>query len=177
MNDRALEERYLELIERNRGRVARMCRAWTRAPADFEDLRSEILLQLWRSLPSFDGRASENTWVYQVALNVAFQFGRTTQRQRKRLDRLEREPRAESLEADQPARLQERERLERLGRALAALPPGDRALITLALEELPYAQIAEVTGLSESHVGVKLHRIKKHLAQSLVKEEASHGRG
>jgi RNA polymerase sigma-70 factor (ECF subfamily) len=175
--DQALEERYLDLIDHNRGRLARLCRAWTRTAPDFEDLRSEILLQLWRSLPSFDGRASENTWLYQVALNVAFQFGRTAQRQRRRLERLEREPKTESREADQPARLEADERIERLTRALATLAPGDRALITLALEELSYAQIAEVTGLSESHVGVKLHRIKKHLAQRLVEEEASHGRG
>ena len=52
-----------------------------------------------------------------------------------------------------------------------AVPPADRALVTLWLEELSYAQISEVTGLSESHVGVRLHRIRKRLAEELNGKE------
>ena len=166
-----LEPRYLELIERNRGRIGRLCRAWTRTGADFEDLRSEILLQLWRSLPSFDGRASENTWLYRVALNVAFQFGRQARRRRDRQIRLEREPLSQAHEPLPTERLETQERLDRLARAVADLPPADRALVTLWLEELPYSQISEVTGLSESHVGVRLHRIRKRLAEELNGKE------
>jgi len=39
----------------------------------------------------------------------------------------------------------------------------------LYLEDLSYRQIAEVTGLTESHVGVKLHRLKKAFIERYVK--------
>jgi RNA polymerase sigma-70 factor (ECF subfamily) len=170
-----LEPRYLELIGRNQGRIGRLCRAWSRTRAEFDDLRSEIYLQLWRSLPSFDARSSEDTWLYRVALNVAFQFGRHAGRRRDRLDRLEREAPPEACEAPLSARLEEQERLDRLTRAVADLPPADRALVALWLEELPYERIAEVTGLTANHVGVRLHRIKRKLAERLGMEEHAHG--
>jgi RNA polymerase sigma-70 factor, ECF subfamily len=169
-----LEPRYLDLIERNRGRIGRLCRAWSRTRADAEDLRSEIYFQLWRALPSFDERAGEDTWLYRVALNVAFQFGRHARRDRDRLERLEREPSPQVQEPPSTARLEERERLDRLARAVAALPPADRALVALWLEELPYETIARITGLTATHVGVRLHRIKKKLAEQLGEEERAH---
>ncbi len=171
-----LELRYLDLVERNQGRLGRLCRAWSRTRADFDDLRSEVLYQLWRSLPSFDGRAGEDTWLYRVALNVVFQFGRQARRRRDHLERLEREPSPDQHEPPPSAGLEQQERLDRLARAVADLPPADRALVALWLEELPYAQIAEVTGLTESHVGVRLHRITKTLTARLTKEEHEHVR-
>jgi RNA polymerase sigma-70 factor, ECF subfamily len=174
VNRNELEPRYLDLIERNQGRIGRLCRAWSRTRADFEDLRSEVLLQLWRSWPSFDERASEDTWLFRVALNVAFQLGRHARRHKDGLDRLERESPTQVQESPPSARLEQQERLERLTRAVADLPPLDRALVALWLEELPYGQIADVTGLSVTHVGVRLHRIKKKLAERLAREELAH---
>lgn len=169
-----MEPRYLDLIERNQGRIGRLCRAWSRTRADFEDLRSEVLLQLWRSWPSFDERASEDTWLFRVALNVAFQLGRHTRRHKDGLDRLEREPLAVDHELPPSVRFEHQERLDRLTSAVADLPPLDRALVALWLEELPYGQIAEVTGLTVTHVGVRLHRIRKKLAERVAREELAH---
>jgi RNA polymerase sigma-70 factor (ECF subfamily) len=170
------EQGYLDLIERNQGRISRLSRAWSRSTPDFEDLRSEILFQLWRSWPSFDGRSSEDTWLFRVALNVAFQFGRKARRQRDRIERLERESGPEPHEPPPSAHLEERERLECLSRAVSSLAPGDRALVALWLEELPYQQMAEVTGLSENQIGVRLHRIKKKLAERVAEEGRVHER-
>lgn len=39
----------------------------------------------------------------------------------------------------------------------------DRSLILLSLDRLGYGEIAEITGLSESSIGVRLHRIKQQL--------------
>ena len=49
------------------------------------------------------------------------------------------------------------------------LNDSDKALITLYLEELPYKQIAEVTGITENHVAVKIKRIKKKLLNCINK--------
>ena len=169
------ERRFLGLLERNRDRVERICRSWTAGAADRDDLRAEIHYQLWRSLPSFDGQSSEDTWLFRVALNTALLQARRRDRRRER-------PVAETVEiaaAGEPGaapaahrHLEEDERRRRLLAAVHALPPVDRTLVTLWLEELPYAEIAEITGLTESHVGVRLHRARKRLAAQLTAGEA-----
>lgn len=158
------ESRFLDLVQRNRGRVERLCRAYARSSADLDDLRSEVWLQLWRALPSFDGRASEDTWLYRVALNTAMLHGRREGTRRLAHDELERESSAPvSSGAWGEQQLERRQQLERLHQALRRLDPADRAVVALHLEELSYRQIAEVTGLSESNVGVRLHRIRARL--------------
>ena len=52
-------------------------------------------------------------------------------------------------------------------KAIRALPELDRALISLHLDGYAHAEIAEVTGLTESNVRVRVHRIKKHLITTL----------
>jgi RNA polymerase sigma-70 factor (ECF subfamily) len=51
--------------------------------------------------------------------------------------------------------------------AVRALAPADRALVLLYLDGLGYADMADVIGISESNVGVRLNRIKKLLAARL----------
>lgn len=171
--DESHKRRFLDLMERNRGRVERLCRAYARSPADLDDLRSEVWLQLWRALPSFDGRASEDTWLYRVALNTVMLHGRREGTRRRASEALEREPWRPAALAPSAGteRIERQRRLERLQEALRRLDPAQRALVTLHLEELPYRQIAEVTGLSESNVGVRLHRIRTRLKRWLDEDE------
>jgi RNA polymerase sigma-70 factor (ECF subfamily) len=172
-----LETRYLDLIARNQGRIDRLCRAWSRTPTDRDDLRSEVLLQLWRSLPSFDGKASEDTWLYRVALNVAMLSVRRERSRRERVETWERTAAPPPPETAPPEQLERRERVERLMQAVAALAPGDRALVTLVLEDIPRARIAEIIGITENHVGVRVHRLKQKLARLMAEaQEVDHGR-
>jgi RNA polymerase sigma-70 factor (ECF subfamily) len=46
----------------------------------------------------------------------------------------------------------------------------DKMLVTMHLDERSYREMADVLGISESNVGVKLHRVKKALAQWLAEE-------
>ena len=62
--------------------------------------------------------------------------------------------------------------LERLYAAIRRLPKTDAALVLLSLDDLSYRQMAEVLGISESNVGVKLSRAKKALGE-LMKEQSN----
>ena len=55
--------------------------------------------------------------------------------------------------------------MERLYRAIRRLSKTDAALVLLYLDELSHREIAEVLGISENHVGVKLHRARKALGE------------
>ena len=167
------EQEFLALIRDNDARLRRICRVYAREPDARKDLYQEIMFQLWRSLPSFTGASSIDTWVYRVALNTALtQSRRRSLRSETSLDEelgggSERMHSslgiaAETLELD--------EQSERLYAAIDRLDSADRMLVTMYLDDRSYREMAEVIGISESNVGVKLHRIKKALARSLAEE-------
>jgi RNA polymerase sigma-70 factor (ECF subfamily) len=54
--------------------------------------------------------------------------------------------------------------------AIAQLDAVDRMLVTMYLDERSYREMADVLGISESNVGVKLHRIRKALGRMLTEE-------
>ncbi len=156
-------------VREHAGLVLRVARAYTVNEEDREDLAQEILLQLWCSLPRFEGRAKESTWIYRVALNTALAWRRADARRRQRFTPL---LEVEDIPVDEAARrtrLDNEEALARLYAAIRALPKVDAALVMLHLDGLSYRETAEVLGISESNVGVKLTRARKALAD-LMKE-------
>jgi RNA polymerase sigma-70 factor (ECF subfamily) len=160
------ETLFREWLAEHRGAVLKVARAYTVTPEDCQDLAQEIFLQVWRSLPRFRGEAGSTTWCYRVALNTALGWHRK-ERLRQTLQRPL--PDVENLPA--PARqTAERDLVERLYAAIRRLPGADAALLLLHLDGLSYRQMAEVLGVSEGNVGVKLNRAKKALSD-LMKEQ------
>jgi RNA polymerase sigma-70 factor (ECF subfamily) len=156
------ETLFREWLAEHRGAVLKVARAYTATPEDCQDLAQEILLQVWRSLPQFRGEASSATWCYRVALNTALGW-RRKERLRRTLQRPL--PDVENVPARQTPDL-----VEHLYAAIRRLPGADAALLLLHLDGLSYRQVAEVLGVSEGNVGVKLNRAKKALSE-LMKEQ------
>ena len=164
------EQKFLTLVRENDGRLRHICRVYGRDAEARKDLYQEIMFQLWRSLPSFAGASSIDTWVYRVALNTALTHARRrpvhpeTSLDEDHIEAADLA--AESAAADDTLDLSEQS--ERLYAAIDRLGEVDRMLVTMYLDDRSYREMAEVIGISESHVGVKLHRIKKSLARSLA---------
>jgi len=165
-----LEALFKSHISEHGGLVLKVARAYTFAAEDCQDLVQEILLQVWRSLPQFEGRASISTWLYRVALNTSLGWRRQQEpRRASQLALLEMEAQS-SADWDVAENLERREMVERLYAAIRQLPKTDAALVLLYLDDLSYQQMAEVLGISESNVGVKLNRAKKSLADLMHEE-------
>lgn len=163
-SQQALFKRWLEL---HSGLIFKVARAFAPGDADRDDLAQEILLQLWRSLPRFEGRAKESTWIYRVALNTALAWHRNENKHRATQTTL---PAIEEIPDPGDSAARERsEQVARLYAAIRRLPKVDVALLLLYLDDLSYREIADVIGISETNVGVKLNRARKTLA-SLMKE-------
>jgi RNA polymerase sigma-70 factor (ECF subfamily) len=79
-----LESLFKSWLTENYGAVLKVARAYTRTTEDWQDLAQEILLQVWRSLPRFQGKASASTWSYRVALNTALGWHRIEHRRHAR---------------------------------------------------------------------------------------------
>lgn len=141
---------------------------------DRHDLLQELMLAVWRAVPAFQGGAQASTFIYRVAHNAALTWRRTRTNYRRRIDHLETlavaaEPAPSALHDDDA---REREGLEHVYAAIRKLPPLDRSIVLLHLDGQAYAQIAEIHGLTESNVGVRLNRLKQKLTASL--EEIVH---
>lgn len=166
-----LESLFKKCLIEHGGTVLKVARAYTRTAEDCQDLAQEILLQAWRSLPQFQGKASASTWFYRVALNTALSWRRKEhprqahQRPVLEVDNLS------IVGLDSAQQAIHREAVERLYAAIRQLPKTDAALLLLYLDEFSYRQMADVLGISESNVGVKLNRAKKALGE-LMKEES-----
>lgn len=159
-------------LKQHSGLVFKVARAFAPGDADRDDLVQEILLQLWRSLPRFEGKAKESTWIYRVALNTALAWRRGENKRR-----AAQTPSLALDELPEPDDLDRRERAELVANLYAAvrrLPKVDAALVLLYLDDLSYREMAEVLGISATNVGVKLNRARKTLAELM--KEVPHGR-
>lgn len=157
-------------LEENGASVMKVARAYTLTNEECQDLAQEILLQAWRSLSQFQGKASAATWFYRVALHTAMNWHRKDRPRRTRQQPLIEVQVIDPGGSDSSEQIQQRETVEQLYQAIAQLPQTDAALVLLYLDELSYREIAEVLGISENHVGVKLNRAKKALT-TLMKSE------
>jgi RNA polymerase sigma-70 factor (ECF subfamily) len=155
----AVRARLIGWHEQWGGAVARLVAASEANPAHRQDLEQEVWIALWRALPQFEGRCSDRTFVFRVAHNVA-----ATAALKGARDWLKRAVPLEDVQLDdgldREAALDQQKQLARLHSLIARLLPLDRETLLLWLEGLPAAEIAQVTGLSASHVATKVHRIK-----------------
>ena len=143
----------------------KVARAYAMGVADQADLFQEMALQLWRSLPAFRGQAADSTWIYRVCLNTAMTWRRGATRRERGLVPGADVSRLSAAAASPAEDATQRDLLEKLYAAIHTMPGFDRALILMTLDGLAYREIAEVTGLTENHVGVALTRARKRLAE------------
>lgn len=170
MPDENLESLFRTWLIEHQGTVLKVARAYTLTIEDCQDLAQEILLQAWLSLPRFEARSNVSTWFYRVALNTALSWHRQEHRRRRHSAAIE-IANVPIVAPEGAEQLMQREAVERLYTALRQLPKTDAALVLLSLDDFTYRQIAEVLGISENHVGVKLNRARKALSE-LLKDDS-----
>jgi RNA polymerase sigma-70 factor (ECF subfamily) len=162
--DEGQKSLFMTWLDEHSSSVLKVARAYALTSDECQDLAQEILLQAWRSLPNFEGKANAATWFYRVALHTAMNWKRKDNPRRSRQQPLLEVQTIETEGCDSAEQAQQRETVEQLYNAIHQLPKTDAALVLLYLDELSYREMAEVLGISESNVGVKLNRAKKALS-------------
>lgn len=158
-----------EWLSTHRGVFFKVVRAYAADPADRDDLFQEIALQVWRSVPKYRGDCSVPTWIYRVSLYTAIAWSR---RESNRVQGTE--PLGDGHGALSEGSALQDDRLKWLYDQIARLNPIDRSVGLLLLDGYRYREIAEILGITENHVGVKINRIKKHLTTQRMEDE-NHG--
>jgi len=175
MQNAARRDVFIRLMEQYEPALRRLASAYAAQQADREDLFQDIAVGLWQAIPSFRGDASERTWLYRIAHNVAITSS-TRQRTRGRKE----EPMPEAFDAPSAAISSEQEVLLAEKRALLldgirGLSALDRQIALLHLEGLNHAQIEEISGMSQSAIASRLSRLRDKLKDIILKSgRASH---
>ena len=146
-------------------------------PEDAEDTMQDVLLKSIPHLAKFESSRALAVWLYKVARNRCISNRRgdkNSQAKNISLDELMPDGRelAELL-SNTPgpeAAALHHETAEHLRQAVLAVPPGYRMVLVLHdMEELSTAEVAQITGLREGTVRVRLHRarllVRRHLAE------------
>lgn len=162
-----MEKEFLQIIKGNQGIIHKVCNMYCDTEEDRSDLFQEIVAQLWKAFPTFRNESKITTWMYRVALNTAITSFKKNKR-RPDQNQLTHEN-FQVADVNQEAETEEDIRL--LHHAVARLTGIEKSIILLFLENKKYEEIADITGITQNYVRVKMNRIKKKLKKLMDKEE------
>lgn len=152
------EQVFKNWLDQYKAVLFKIIRAYAYTEADQDDLFQEITIQVWHSIPSFRQESSVATWLYRISLNIAIKW---TKKERKHSEAKESLDNVQHILQDNKTPVDER--LIWLYNEIAKLDEIDRSIALLLLEGFSYKEMAAIAGISESNIGVKINRIKKHL--------------
>jgi len=162
-----LEREFLQIIKKNQGIIHKVCNIYCDDQEDRNDLFQEIVAQLWKSFPSFREESKFSTWMYRVALNTAITSFKKTKRRpdqnRLTFDNFQVKDENYNIEIE--------EEIKNLHKAVAQLTGVEKSIVLLFLENKKYEEIAEITGITQNYVRVKMNRIKTKLKKFMETEE------
>ena len=142
-------------------KVFRICMGYVNDTDKAKDLAQETFIKIWQQLPKFRNESSIGTWIFRIASNTCL---RQIQKDNKM-------PKSElPLEVkDNILETNIEKNTQFLYQCISELQEVERIIISLELEDMNQKEIAQIVGLSEGNVRVKIHRIKEKLTQKFKK--------
>jgi RNA polymerase sigma-70 factor (ECF subfamily) len=137
-------------------KVFRLCMGYVNDHDLAQDLAQETFISVWKQLPKFRNDSGIGTWIFRIASNNCL----------RQLEKQKRHPKSElPLNLADEKQLSLEPEIQYLYKCISELPETDRIIISLELEEVKQAEIANILGLSEANIRVKIHRIKEILTK------------
>lgn len=164
-----MKEEFLKILSDYQGILHKVSLIYFKNKSDREDNLQEIIYQLWKSFPNLKKHHSIGSFIYAVSINTSISRVR-------KLSRIEYRETVPEIpdKSDITGKISMNDSLQLLLNAIHKLDDIDKSIMLLYLEEKSYDEIAEIIGISKSHVGVKINRAKKALKQNLKIQ--SHGK-
>jgi RNA polymerase sigma factor (sigma-70 family) len=156
---------FQEIFQANSRKIYHLCYGYTGDEDTANDLMQETFLKVWQNLDKFRNQSMISTWIYRIAVNTCLSHLRVDKRQAK--DELT----DNIIESIAEEHSEKNEQVALLYRCIAQLEENERIIITMVLDEVPYAEIATIAGISEGNLRVKIHRIKQKLTELYTKYE------
>jgi len=146
------------MMLRYRGLLFSVCRRYSSAGLEVDDLLQETTLALWNLRKELFGitlAPRQAAWIWRVARSTCIDL------RRKRSHNLT------PLPDDYDAPAEDTTLHDALHELIAQLPEPDRTIVTMHLEGYEYKEIGRKTGMTKNHVGIRLMRIKEKLREQM----------
>ncbi|MBX2828020.1 MAG: RNA polymerase sigma factor [Flavobacteriaceae bacterium] len=155
---------FATLVERYKDYVFTIVIRVVKVREEAEEVAQDTFIKAYESLESFRGESKFSSWLYSIAYRKALDRVRKNKRQQT-TDLLEEITEGDAGNIDNALQLMEsQERKEKIRQSIMQLPEIDATLITLYyFEDQSVKEIAQVTGLSEDNIKIKLYRSRKKL--------------
>jgi RNA polymerase sigma-70 factor (ECF subfamily) len=155
---------FISLIEQHQGIIFKVSKMYCDKEECRQDLFQDILVQLWQSYSSFNNNSKFSTWMYRVALNTAIaQFKKEIKKPEESV------PDVPTNILEDDSYKEKENQIKIVQKAISKLNKAEKAIIILYMDDYSYEEVAEITGITTSNVGVKINRIKTKL-QKILKE-------
>lgn len=156
------EEKIEQLLNDYGNSIFRMCFLYLKDYHLAEDAAQETFIKAMYSYNSFQGKASEETWLTQIAINTCKNIMRTNWF---RLSRNELKEDVQNLDNSFEIIIEE----DSLSKAIMRLRADDRKIILLYYyQELSMKEIAQIIGKNENVVIQRVNRARGRLKKILL---------
>lgn len=160
------ETYFKQIYAQNKDRIYRICCSYHGDSDARKDIFQEVIANMWRGLDNFKGQAAVSTWIFRITVNTCLGFARKHNKKNKLHVKLnDDELQQVGDPTDHTAKREMESDIQFLFSCLNQLPMAERTIISLLLEGLDYSEIADVCGLSQGNIRVKVHRSKTLLKQ------------
>lgn len=149
------EQEFAKMVKTHKSTIYTVCYMFSNNEDEVADLFQEVLIRVWRGLPSFNGHSDIKTWIYRIALNTCISIDRKKKRHSKTELSM-----SINLFEDKD---KETEQVNILHNRISRLQPLDRAIVLLWLENISYDEIGAIIGITAKNVSVRLVRIREQL--------------
>jgi RNA polymerase sigma-70 factor (ECF subfamily) len=151
------------LYRAHAGRVYALCLRMSGDPVRAEELTQDAFIRAWQGIHAFRGESGFGSWLHRIAVNVALADHRAAGRRERRVMPLADPPEGRVAPGDTAAAVD-------LERAVAALPPGARAVFVLHdVEGYAHEEIGRMMGVAAGTSKAQLHRARRLLREGLTR--------
>jgi len=159
---------YAFLVQKHKSLVFSIAFKILNSREDAEEIAQDTFLKAYQSLKTFEKKSKFSTWLYRIAYNAAISRTRKKKPEFVGVDDYVLSNYSTDEVSQRMDRLEEDDQIRMVEQALLRLPEDDHLLVTLFYKsEHSIEDISSITGLSESNVKVRLHRIRKRLYEDL----------
>ncbi len=156
---------FEQIVDKYSQRLYYAIRRIVRSHDDADDVLQNTFVRVWENLENFRSESALYTWLYRIAVNEALGYLRS---QRNHTE-------VQSLDVTQLNNLYDNDSYfdgdaaqKALGMAIDSLPPKQRAVFNMRyFDEMPYSQIAEITGTSVGGLKASYHHAEKKVEELL----------
>ena len=153
---------FKEAILENDKMIISLCNHFFGPSENAKDAHQEILLKIWLNIEKFRNESQIKTWIYRIAVNVCLTFLSKEKKKKSLFISFSKSKYTTSYEDESFYSDDENKKIF-LRKFLDDLNATDKVLVSLYLEDFDTKEMSNITGLSESNVRVKIHRIKNEI--------------